>query len=145
MPFAGAFPAATALAVAARLQAGIVVRQSGPRPSGFARLPVKGVASRNYLAQLDGRLVCSTVKPAEDGKGLIVRLWNPGRRAASERLRLHGRFSSAVYCGVNEEPTGERVTRSGNTFSVRAIPKRIVTIRLTPARTAPRTRKTVGM
>jgi hypothetical protein len=70
--------------------------------------------------QLEGELVFSSLKGAEDGDGVILRVFNPGRRAA--RLRLPG----VRRCRLDETPLLEETTavRPGEiaSFRIRQLP-----------------------
>ncbi len=129
MPFAGDLPRVAALREAVALQAGLLVRQTGPLPSGYPPMAGSEAASISYLEQERGTLVLSALKPAADGQGLVVRLWNPTEERQSERLRLWRKPASVRLLNLAEEPSDDgRLTRRGDTVTVEAGPKQVVTV-----------------
>jgi len=143
MPFAGAFPATVALREAASLQAGVITRQTGKRPSGHA--PMRGAggspagkqaglsscAEMSYLEQEDGTLVISAVKPSEDGDAIVVRLWNPTDTTQCDTLRFRTEIRSAQYSDLREIPLAgvPDLKVEFDRIKVSAEPHRIVTVR----------------
>ena len=132
LPFAGPLPRHRALSLVAELQTGLTTRQSGARPSGYLPLPASGVTTRSYLAQLDHQLIVSAIKPAEDGQGLIVRLWNPSDEVRSERLRLDRPITHARVVSLAEEPliTALLPLIDGQQCTISAPPRGIVSVYL---------------
>jgi alpha-mannosidase/mannosylglycerate hydrolase len=131
MPYAGPFPAQTALTELAKLQAGLLTRQSGKRSSGFPTL--RGDRGRqSSLELLDQRLVLSACKPGEDGRGLVLRLWNPTGAPQSERVRLAGPIKSAqaVTLAETADHSAKPPAVSGDTLTVNANPHQILTVRV---------------
>jgi alpha-mannosidase len=61
--------------------------QIGPTPHGHQPL------AKSFLQVEPGGLHVSGVKQSESGQGWIVRLFNPGERTVSGRLRLNGGFT----------------------------------------------------
>lgn len=103
MPFAGRLPANEALAELARLQSGIVTRQSGRRASGFPPLEGNDEPRRSFIEHA-GQAIVSAIKPADQGKELIVRVWNPGGETADSTLTFWRKVSRARRLHLNEEP-----------------------------------------
>lgn len=66
--------------------------------------PITGVPDV-LLASSDESLVVSAIKPAEDGSGVIVRLWNPGSEARTTTLRLGVPWTDATAVRLDESPT----------------------------------------
>ena len=131
MPYAGELPRAAALAELAKLQAGLLIRQTGPRPSGYPAMTGKKPPRESFLTLRHGRLILSAFKPADDGNGLIVRLWNPTGKAASETLTFWRRFRRATLVNLAEDSqTGGRLKAAGAKVAVTAGPHAIVTIRV---------------
>lgn len=132
MPYAGELPRVVALMQLQALQAGVLTRQTGCLDSGYPAMQGTAVAVKSYLEQLDKTLVVSTIKAAEDGNGLIVRLWNPNGIAASERLRCYGPITSAVAVTMAEDQldASTQVSVAGDTVAVTVTPLHIVTLRI---------------
>ncbi|NPV08126.1 MAG: hypothetical protein HPY83_09205 [Anaerolineae bacterium] len=131
MPFAGELPRIEALRELAALQAGLMVRQTGLLPSGFPPMTGSERPQISYLEQERGTLVLSALKPAEDGSGLVVRLWNPTEEAQTERIRLWRKVSRARLLNLAEGPgDAGRVTKRGTAVTVEAGPKQVVTVGL---------------
>lgn len=133
MPFAGRLPRAEALRELAKLQTGVCSRQTGKRPSGFPPMEGREPSTQSFMELQTGSLIVSAIKPAEQGKGLVIRLWNPTAQARTETLRFWRTVANAELLHLNEEcdPKSPRPKRSGKTVSVRAAPHRIVTLHLT--------------
>jgi len=132
LPFAGALPRAEALSQLARLQGGLLTRQTGRVTSGYPPMSGKAKPRVAFLEQKTGRLAVSTVKRAEDGNGLIVRLWNPTSDPQSDTLTLWRRVKSATLVRLDEDPArGRRPTVRGRSVTVQAKPHQIVTLRVT--------------
>lgn len=132
MPFAGVLPRAEALREWAALQAGIVTRQTGVRPSGFPAMTGKEPATRGLVELKAGRLAVSAIKPSEEGGGLVIRLWNPTGQRQTDTLQLWRKVKSARYTDLRELPTkGEGAPLvAGKTVAVTAGPHQIVTVHL---------------
>lgn len=131
-PFAGVLPRAEALRELAVLQTGVMTRQTGARPSGYPAMTGNEPATRGFIEAQTGRLVVSAIKPAEDGVGLIIRLWNAEERRQTETLRLWRKAKVAHYTDLRELPThGKEAPRvSGRDITVSAGPHSIVTVRV---------------
>jgi alpha-mannosidase len=93
MPFEGEFNAAEALRLVAAAQAGVRTHASEQLPEDTSMLAVESEAC-----------VVTAIKPAADGPGGIVRLWNPGTEAAPARIRFARKPRLAERCNLNEEP-----------------------------------------
>ena len=132
MPFAGTLPRAAALRALASLQAGIMTRQTGARPSGYPAMTGKEPVIRSFVELKHGRLTISAIKPSEDGGGLVIRLWNPTESKQVDTIRLWRKVKSAGYTDLRELPTkGVAKPRVvGKEISVSASPHQIVTVHL---------------
>ncbi len=131
MPFAGELDRVVAMENVLALQAGILTRQSGKISSGYPKMSKDGQAQKSFIELLDRNLVISAVKAAEDGCGLIVRLWNPGDEARSEKLLFGETPLSAIYCKLSEDDLAEPVPNiEGKTVIIEAGPRKIVTLRV---------------
>ncbi len=132
MPFAGKLPRAAALKELQKLQAGIFTRQTGARPSGFPPMSGDAPATFGYLEAASGNLAVSAIKTAEDGNGLIVRLWNPEGVKKTEKLVFYRKVKSASMTDLRELPdkSAPAAKVSGKTVTVEASAHKIVTVRV---------------
>ena len=62
---------------------------------------------------LSGDVVTSIVKPAEDGHGIVLRIYNPTDAAAEYRIEPHFPFSGAYTANLLEERL-ERIEPESN-------------------------------
>jgi|GEM_PF-303895 len=70
-------------------------------------------------------------KRAEDGGGVIIRLWNVSAQAVSARLRLPGRpLFSVSICTLAEKNIGPRLAHGYNSIQVKLAPQQVLTLRL---------------
>ena len=124
MPFAGALPRTEALSELARLQAGLITRQTGKRPiRATRRCPATPPRRRVSSGFKHGRLVVSAIKPAEDGNGLVLRLWNPTDRPQSDALRFWRPVKKATGVQLDERPSREKWSAAvAATITVQAAP-----------------------
>jgi alpha-mannosidase/mannosylglycerate hydrolase len=94
------------------------------------------------LLVVDGPAVLSAVKTAEDGRGLIVRLFNPHPRAITATLAPAFAYRDARLTNVLEQPTRERLKPgAGGKLRLRFGPKQILTVRFGGARALPAKRR----
>ncbi len=132
MPFAGELPVAEAFREIARLQTGLLTRQSGGRPSGYPEMTADGPSSQSHLQQVDGTLVLSALKPAESGTGIVLRFWNPTDATVNERLHFLRPVAAAHYCDLKEDVLSEAGTdKAAGIVTVEARCRQIVTVRIT--------------
>jgi len=143
MPFAGVLPRAEALAQLARLQAGLLTRQTGRCSSGYPPM-TGGAATRSFLEQKTGDLVVSAIKRSEVGEALIVRLWNPTGESRNDTLTLWRRPGAVRLVRLDEEaaapfggpargasrPHAGRLAIAGNKLTITAGPRQVVTVRI---------------
>ena len=132
MPFAGRLPRSAALAELAKLQAGLCTRQTGKRPSGFPPMAGKAPATQSFVQVDDTQLVVSAVKPAEDGEGIVIRLWNPTSQPQRATIRFWKPVRRAQAVKLNEEPDADAPSPAvrGAAVTVKATAHRIVTLRV---------------
>ncbi|MCC6579854.1 MAG: hypothetical protein IT440_05385 [Phycisphaeraceae bacterium] len=131
MPYRGDFPAQTALSELAKLQAGVLTRQTGARSSGYAPLSGRRKPHRGFMRLEHGRLVMSAFKPAEDGSGTwIIRLWNPTGDTLRDTLTFERPVQSARMLKLSEMPddAAKAATVRGASVEVEAGPHRMVTL-----------------
>ena len=89
----------------------------------------RNLAPSGALLTVDAPLVVSTIKTAEDGKGIVVRVWNPTTRMVRAGLRAGFAFRKAALADLLERATGALPAR-GRSVRFAAGPKKIVTLRL---------------
>ena len=101
------------------------------RPGGSAM----GRASASFVQTECTHVVVETVKPAEDGDGLIIRLYEAHNQRGRGTLTFLTALLSAQECNLLEEPLNE-VSCQGNALSFQVRPFEIKTfrVRLAPAR-----------
>ena len=133
MPYAGELPRSQALQELARLQAGVLTRQSGKRPSGHPAMQGEQPATRSFVQQTAGELILSACKPAEeDEAALVVRMWNPTKDRQSATLRFWRPIASAQLLRLDESPlnnTPQTQVRSQE-LDLHAAGHAIVTVRV---------------
>ena len=72
-----------------------------------------------------------TLKKAEDGRGLILRLWNASREDAVARVELPAlEIASAVECNVLEQDSGNELRCEEHNLTVRLPAETLRTLRL---------------
>ncbi|MCC6296156.1 MAG: hypothetical protein IT469_05565, partial [Pseudomonadales bacterium] len=94
------------------------------RPQAPRNLPPTGT-----LLSVSAPLAVSTIKTAEQGRAVIVRVWNPTGRAVTGELRATFGFKRAALTDLLEQPT-QRLAVRGRAVRFAAGPKKILTIRL---------------
>lgn len=102
-------------------------------PRALTEVPHTGdlPASVSWLRVAGQNAVTSAVKRAEDGGGLIVRLYNPSDTATIATLTLPRPVSAAHLCNLRERPLAPApVGDEDDTVAVELPPKRIITVRL---------------
>jgi len=86
----------------------------------------------SLLSAEPANIVVETIKGAEDGNGLIVRLYESQRRRGQVRLHLGFKLGTAWRTNLLEENQAA-LTPDGNTLTLSVRPYEIVTLRLVPA------------
>ena len=89
-----------------------------------------GTAEPRCFAHTDGGLVLDTIKRAEDGDALILRLYEPHGTRGRTRLSLGVPARTAVPCNLLEEATGDPVTVQDGALELDYAPFEIVTLRV---------------
>jgi alpha-mannosidase len=113
LPHAGSRQAAEVAAEALRFNAPLLVR--------------RGSAEERSFLSVEGGLLVDTVKRAEDGDGLRVRLYEPHGGRGTARLRVGVPFAGAALANLLEEPAGEAEVDGGDVLLPFA-PFQIVTV-----------------
>ena len=92
---------------------------------GHGNLPLEA-----SLFALDNTILhVSAVKQAEDGEGLIIRLFNPCETVQQARLAFHGEIRSATRCRMDESAL-HPLESAGAQLPLSLEPKKIVTVRV---------------
>jgi alpha-mannosidase len=126
-PHAGDWDQAGLLAESEAFLLPLRVGQAGPNPKGTAP------RSLGFLSLSAPELQLAALKRAEDGKSLVVRLWNPTGRAIEAALRVQPAPRRARLLTLAEEPR-EALKRRRGAVVFTAGPKQIVTIGLSCGR-----------
>jgi len=125
LPHAGSFQDAGVVRAAAELNVPVIAiatdAHSGKLPATF-----RFVECNNPAA------VIETIKPAEDGKGTIVRLYESHGSHANVTLKFADAAKAAEHVNLLEQPYDEDIalTTSGNEVSFRMRPFQIVSLRV---------------
>lgn len=91
-PFLGEFDAVRASQIVADAQVPVLLHNSEELPK-----------SRSFLSLKEGKVVVTAIKPAADGNGGIIRLWNPGEEPVEEVIIPERPAESAALCDLNED------------------------------------------
>lgn len=100
---------------------------------GFLPAEQRKPVSSSFLSTNCPHVVIDTVKPAEDGNGLIVRLYEAHNQRGRGSLTFATPLLSAEECNLLEEPLGT-VGYQGNTLAFQVRPFEIKTFRVRLAR-----------
>lgn len=126
-PHAGIWADAEVFREAERFCLPLEPAQAGASP------PVNGCKSLpkqfGFLSIEPAALVLSAVKRAEDGNGLVIRLFNPTPTPLQGNVAVFTKLAGAELLTLEEKPV-EEIPCCGNTVAVRVDPKKIVTLRL---------------
>jgi alpha-mannosidase/mannosylglycerate hydrolase len=91
--------------------------------------------SEGSLLQVDGPVVLSALKSAEDGRAVIVRLFNPRSEPVQATIAPGFAYRAARLANVLERPARERLKpAAGGRLRLRLGPKQILTVRFDGAR-----------
>ncbi|MGD1994093.1 MAG: glycoside hydrolase family 38 C-terminal domain-containing protein [Anaerolineae bacterium] len=121
IPHAGGWP--TALSEAEAFQADLLAVSAGSHPGS---LP----PALSFLSVRPESLRVSTVKPPQEGQGLVVRVWNAAGKPVQGTLRLWRPFHRAVRTNLAEQ-TEEELTRNASSVTLSLHSREVVTLRFT--------------
>ena len=125
LPHAGRWNEATIAAAYALNDPALVVRtQRGAAEESLAAMSLLSVDSPNVVVE--------TVKRAEDGEGVIVRLYEARRTRGEAMLTAAFPLASAWRANLLEE-NQTQLAVAGNTVTFPTKPYEIITLRLVPA------------
>jgi len=122
-PFGGPDDLSRLLSLRDRLATDVRLRQTD---SGFG--VTQRVASLLRIEPEEVRL--SALKPAADGRGLILRLYNPLARDTTANVAMGVALKGIVATHASEEDDGHMLPLQGNTFAVAVPAKKIISLRL---------------
>lgn len=92
---------------------------------GKGTLPLEG-----GFASIDNSVVhISAIKPAESGKGVVMRLFNPSAKAQTPQIELSNAVVKACHCGM-DETSGKAVPIKGGKIRVALEPHKIASVLL---------------
>jgi alpha-mannosidase len=123
LPHAGSW-GETTIARAYALNDPLIAVQFGSQASALQPI--------SLLSAEPANIVVETIKGAEDGNGLIVRLYESQRKRGQVRLNLGFELGSAWRTNLLEENQAA-LTPDGKTLTLSVRPYEIVTLRLVPA------------
>jgi alpha-mannosidase len=106
-----------------------VLAVRGVSDSEATNAPVSEPAAMSFVYTDCEHIVVETVKPAEDGDGLIVRLYEAHNQRGHAKLFFATNIVSARECNLLEEPVGD-VSYQENTLTFAVRPFEIKTFRL---------------
>ncbi len=99
-------------------------------PSRVVSGPAKGAQDQTPLVfSSSERVVIETVKPAEDGNGIVIRLYEAHNTRGDVTLSLHPLVSAVERCGLLED-VADPLTMAGNTVTLPVSIYETVTLRL---------------
>jgi alpha-mannosidase len=91
----------------------------------------RGAEAGTFAAMRKGDAILSGLKPAQNRRGVIVRVYNPTDREVTDALTFSVAFKSAVEVNHAEEPMrGAKALKGGRTLPIDLPPQRIRTFRL---------------
>ncbi|HPB29837.1 MAG TPA: glycoside hydrolase family 38 C-terminal domain-containing protein [Candidatus Sumerlaeota bacterium] len=104
--------------------------QSAPLKREEAAGPLLPISCALCEIQPEG-LVLSALKRAEDGNGIIVRVYNPTGKRIAGRIGFHKKPAKAILTDMKEDPLPESALKlSRGAVSVAVLSKKIVTLRV---------------
>ncbi len=86
-------------------------------------------AAKSFVEVSPTSVVVSAIKLAEEGDGLIVRLWNVAPAPVEARLRLNLPFRRAFLTDLNERPGEELSPDADNAVRLHLRPRQVQTVR----------------
>lgn len=111
------------------LQAQPIRRQTGRFMSGFPPMVGKENPGAGFMSLVHKKLVVSSFKRSEDGKGISIRLWNPMREEIHDEL-VFSRTVKSCHLTDMKENSIEPVLAEKNTVRLQAGRNKIITIKV---------------
>ena len=122
-PHAGAWRTASTVARGWELNYGLQAMQVAEHEGSMA-------AEYSFAAASGAHVVLTALKQADDGKGLIARMYEWAGESGEVTLRAPDGIKSAEVVNLMEKPTGQMLTVSGDAVKVPVTPYMIQTVRL---------------
>jgi alpha-mannosidase len=129
LPYNGDFPAVESSRLAQELHSPLMTRFTGKIDSGYPEMKGELAPMQSFMEFLSGRMVFSALKPSEDGKGQVLRVWNPSDETVTEKIRLWKKPDAIHYANLAEMAEDMAVATESEIISITAQPRKIVTIR----------------
>ncbi len=107
LPFTGTLQPVGLMNLASTLQTSVWLHSTSNR-----------VCRKSFLTLRHGKAVVTALKPSANGKGGIIRFWNPTNAEILEEFKIARPLISAHYCNLNEEPF-EIITEVGGFVPVK--------------------------
>jgi alpha-mannosidase len=98
-------------------------------PIVWTRGPAKAASQGALLAVDDPNLVLDTVKRSEDGKGVVLRLYEAHGARGTAHVQVALPFLSAAYCNILEDALGPAKV-AGGSIEVPYGPYKIISLKL---------------
>lgn len=122
-----------------RLAAGVRTAQAHPldiKTTGASLPPVSSLIS------VKGDVLVSSVRMGEDDRTLLVRLWNPKKKAANVTISTPDGIVSAAVCDLLDQPK-EALRVASGAVSIKCGSKQILTVRIEQAASAKKAKRVV--
>jgi len=87
-------------------------------------------AELSFVSTDNDRIIISAVKQAEDGRGVVVRLFNPSDKATDTKVKLFKKINKAYLANLNEKIKSQIEIDKDNSVKVNVRRKGIVTLRI---------------
>jgi alpha-mannosidase len=135
LPHVGDWREAQSVRRAYELNVPVVYVAGQKKATSIPIVSATGITSSSFIQADCTHIIVETVKPAEDGESLIVRLYEAHNQRGSGTLTFITPILSAQECNLLEEPIND-VSCQGNTLSFQVRPFEIKTfrVRLAPER-----------
>lgn len=128
-PHRGELPRTELCRLGQRIAAGVQALQTDKKRLPYIKQPAVLDASGSWLNLGDGPLVLTACKEAENGEGLVVRLFNPTDEDIDQTLTFASKVDDVELTNLLEEPL-DKPAKRGKTVTVPAGKKQIVTLRV---------------
>jgi len=129
LPHAGDWREAQSVRRAYELNVPLVCVAGQKKAASIPIVPTTGRTNSSFIQTECTHVIVETVKPAEDGDGLIVRLYEAHNQRGRGTLTFATSILSAQECNLLEEPIND-VSYQGNALSFQVRPFEIKTFRV---------------
>ena len=117
-PFAGAFDAVTAARLVGQMQTNVRAHFTAEVPD-----------DHTFVSLEYGRAIVTALKPAANGSGGVIRLWNPSVHEVQDTIRIACKPVAAHLCTLNEDPVSSLPIDADGGIRVTAPARGLVTVR----------------